>query len=356
MMNTENRTETIAESNVDTEKCLEDIRAMMTTGHKSIRIEKHTFFYWGISGALLTALIAFLYQNQTIHMNTMTYTALCAVVLGLVGYLDYRKTREIRSAQDESISLIQVKMTRIWWLLIGTAILFNIGLMVYGGTSAYSIWFVLIGLAIIIHASFSTQPLAKFGFALIAMGIFLPALMPYTGLTWVTVSVYGVGVPLLGFMLYQSSGFWQANKPYAVIVWLVIAVAPGYIAYEVEKNINKIDLPSKSISLAEYMSQPSLQKGLQAIRLPAGTVVPLKLSAKGSVISDSVFTELPLVLKEPIEVAVEHGKLTGSYRVGHGAWSSLHSWELLKIKHLLVDINPEKGLTLNANLGILDRK
>jgi len=355
-MNTENRTETTTESNADTEKCLEDIRAMMTTGHKSIRIEKHTFFYWGIAGALLTALIDFLYRNTAIHMNTMTYAILCAVVLGLVGYFDYRKTREIRSSQDKSISFIQVKMTRIWWLLIGTAILFNIGLMVYGGTSAYSVWFLLIGLAIIIHASFSTQPLAKFGFALIAIGIFLPALLPYSGLTWVTISVYGLGVPLLGFMLYQKTGFWQANKPYAVIVWLVIAVVPGYAAYKTEKNINKIDVPTQSVSLAEYMSQPTPQKGLQVVHIPAGTIVPLTLSAKGSVISDSVFTQLPLILKEPIEVVVEHGKLTGSYRVGHGAWSSLHSWELLNINHLLIDINPKKGLTLDANLGILDRK
>ena len=355
-MNTENRTEKALDSTMDTEKCLEDIRAMMTTGHKSIRIEKHTFFYWGIAGALLTALIAFLYRNTAIHMNTVAYMVLCVVVLGLVGYFDYRKTRKIRSSQDESVSFIQVKMTKIWWLLIGTAILFNVGLMVYGGTSAYSLWFVLIGIAIIIHGSFSTQPLAKFGFALIAIGVFLPALLPYTGLTWVAISVYGLGVPLLGFMLYQKSGFWQANKVYAVIVWLVIAVVPGYAAYKIESNINKIDVPTTSISLAEYMSQPTSQKGLQVISLPAGTVVPLKLSAKGSVISDSVFTQLPLILKEPIEVVVEHGKLTGSYRVGHGAWSSLHSWELLNINHLLIDINPEKGLTLDAKLGILDRK
>ena len=353
IMNTENRTEKTLDSTMDAEKCLEDIRTMMTTGHKSIRIEKHTFFYWGIAGALLTALIAFLYRNTAIHMNTVAYAVLCVVVLGLVGYFDYRKTRKIRSSQDESVSFIQVKMTKIWWLLIGTAILFNVGLMVYGGTSAYSLWFVLIGIAIIIHGSFSTQPLAKFGFALIAIGVFLPALLPYTGLTWVAISVYGFGVPLLGFMLYQKTGFWRANKSYAVIVWLVIAVVPGYAAYKIESNINKIDVPTISISLAKYMSQPTSQKGLQVIHIPAGTIVPLKLSAKGDLIDDGMPIELPLTLNKSIEVVLENGKLNGMYRVEQGDWSNISSQQILRINDLFIDINAQKGLNMDTQLGLL---
>jgi hypothetical protein len=129
-MTSQDKTEQTPEAPVKSEEYLKDILSMMTTGHKSIRIEKHTFFYWGISGALLTALVAFLYQNAMMLMNTTIYAILCTVILGVVGYFDYRKTRELRKAQDESVSFIQVKMTRIWWLLIGTAILFNVGLMV----------------------------------------------------------------------------------------------------------------------------------------------------------------------------------------------------------------------------------
>jgi len=355
-MTVEKNIERQPESASTTEQRLEDIRAMMDIGHKSIRIEKHTFFYWGIAGGLLTALLELLYRNAAMLMTTTAYVVLCATVLGVVGYIDYRKTREIRRSQDKSLSFIQVRMTRIWWLLIGTGILFNVGLMVYGGNTAYSIWFILIGLAIIIHASFSTQPLGYYGLALIAIGIIAPALLPYAGLRWLAVSVFAIGIPLLGFMLYRSSGFWQADRPYAVVVWLLLAVMPGYAAYQVEKNINAPHIPATTLSMVDYQSNPASQAKPQIIKLPAGTTVPLKLSAQSSVISDSVFTQLPLVLKESVEVVVENGKLTGTYRIGQGAWSTLKSWELLSIKDLMINMTPEEGLTMDVKLGILDRQ
>jgi len=355
-MPVEKNIDTKSESETKPEQCLEDIRSMMDIGHKSIRIEKHTFFYWGIAGGLLTVLLELLYRTAPMIMNTTIYVVLCAAILGAVGYFDYRKTREIRRCQDKSVSFVQVRMTRIWWLLIGTAILFNVGLMIYGGSTAYSIWFILIGLAIIIHASFSTQPLGQYGLALIAIGIISPALLPYSGLRWLAVSVFAIGIPLLGFMLYRSSGFWQADKPYAVVIWLLLTVIPGYAVYEVEKNINAPHIPATTLSMADYQSNPTSQAKAQIIKLPAGTTVPLKLSAQGSVISDSVFTQLPLVLKEPVEVVVENGKLSGTYRIGQGAWSTLKSWELLSINDLLINITPQKGLTMDVKLGILGRQ
>ena len=340
----------------ETEQRLEDIQSMMHIGHKSIQIEKHTFFYWGIAGGLLTVLLEFLYRNAATLMTTTVYVGLCITVLGLVGYFDYRKTRKIRRSQDKSVSFIQVRMTRIWWLLIGTAILFSAGLDVYGGSAVYSIWFVLIGLAIIINASFTTQPLGYYGCALIAIGIVSPMLLPYSGLKWLAVSVFGVGVPLLGFMLYRKFGFWQANKSYAVIVWLVLSTAPGYVIYAVEKNITAPLIPSTMLSLAEYQSNPTSPAGLQIIKLPVGTIVPLKLSAQGKTIADGVFTQLPLVLNEPVEVVLENGKLNGTYRIGQGAWSTLKSWELLSFNDLYINLTSQEGFTMDVKLGILDRK
>lgn len=344
------------DSTTESEQRLEDIRSMMDIGHKSIHIEKHTFFYWGIAGGFLTALLEFLYRSAAMLMSTSIYVVLCTTVLGVVGYFDYRKTREIRRSQDKSVSFIQVRMTRIWWLLIGTAILFSAGLDLYGGAAVYSIWFVLIGLAVIIHASFTTQPLGYYGCALIAIGIISPMLLPYSGLRWLAVSVFSVGIPLLGFMLYRRSGFWQADKPYAAAVWLMLAVVPGYAMYEVGKSINAPHIPATTLSLAEYQSNPTSQPKLQIIKLPAGTTVPLKLSAQGKAISDSVFTQLPLVLKEPVEIILENGKLNGTYRVGDGAWSSLKSWELLSINDLFINMTPEEGFTMDVKLGIMDRK
>jgi len=339
----------------DTEQRLEDIRSMMDAGHKSIRIEKHTFFYWGIAGGLLTLLIEMLYRDSKL-INTTIYVLLCAITLGTVGYLDYRKTHELRRSQDKSVSFIQTRITQVWWLLLGTAILFVVGLMVYGGVAVYSIWFVLIGVAIIIHASFSTQPLRQYGFALIATAIVSPALLPYSGLMWTAVSIYAVGIPLLGFMLYQNSGFWQADKPYAVVIWLILAITPGYVVYKIEDNKNKLHIPELTVSLAAYQSNPSNQSTLQIIKIPAGTTVPLKLSAQGDVFSDSVFTQLPLVLKESVEIVLDNGEVNGTYRVGNGAWSRLKSWEVLRLKDMLVKVTPDEGLTINAKLGILDKQ
>ncbi|MCF6208444.1 MAG: hypothetical protein L3J61_03540, partial [Ghiorsea sp.] len=94
----------------------------------------------------------------------------------------------------------------------------------------------------------------------------------------------------------------------------------------------------------------------QIVILPAGTIVPLKLSAKGSFILDSAFVELPLELKEPIEVVVENGNITGMYQVGQGKRLSLWSRELFKINDLFINITPEEGLTMDSQIGIADRK
>ncbi len=333
---------------------LESIHAMLSSGHQSIRIEKHTFFYWGIAGGLLTALLEFLYRNVAMLMNTTIYVLLCASILGTIGYLDYRKTRNIRRSQDESLSFIQVRMTRIWWLLIGAAIAFNVGLGIYGGNIAFSMWFILIGLAIIIQSFFSTQPLMPFGIALIVIGAISPLCLPYTGLSWLAVSVFGVGIPLLGFMLYQTSGLWQADKPYAVIIWFVLAIAPGYAAYQADLLSRQAKVPTvTAISLAEYQANAALQQGSQIIRLPIGTIVPLKLSAKGSLIDDSISIELPLKLNKSIEVVLENGKLNGMYRVGQGEWSNISRRKILRINDLFIDINAKKGLNMDTQLGIL---
>ncbi len=355
MSNEKHNKEELGAGVVENQQRLEDIRAMMDIGHKSIRIEKHTFFYWGIAGGLLTLLIAFLYRESML-MNTTIYTLMCAAILGVVGYLDYRKTRDIRRSQDKSVSFIQVRMTRIWWLLIATAVLFVVGIDIYGGIAVHSVWFILIGVAIIIHASFSTQPLARYDVAFIAVGIVSPALLPYSGLMWLAVSIFSVGVPLLGFMLYQKSGFWQAGKPYAVFMWLVIAILPSCAVYAVGKSGDTLRIPSTVVSLADYQNLAAPQAGFQIIKLPAGTKIPLMLSAKGGVIEDSGVIQLPLVLSDAVELVLENGKLNGTYRVGTGAWSTLKSWQLLSIRDLRINMTPEQGFTVNAQLRVLDKK
>jgi len=333
---------------------LEAINAMLISGHQSIRIEKHTFYYWGIAGGLLAAVLPLIYALVgNVWINLALFVLVCGSVLALVAFLDNRKTRKIRRSQDESVSFIQTKITHIWWLLIAVAILLTVGFNVYGGGAIdIALWFLLIGLALIIHGFFSIQPLTRFGTALVAISIVTPFLLPYEGLRWLQVSVFGIGMPLLGFMLYRNSGLWNANTPQALVVWLVLATLPGYGLYMAEQ-VYQLQTPMvKPVSLADYQQQPALQQGSQIVQLPAGTSLPLKLSAKGDVISDSAFIALPVTLKSAIEVVLENGKLNGLYRIDQGKWQKLRAWKLINIQNLLIDLNPQSGLNMDVQLNI----
>ncbi|MDQ6955442.1 MAG: hypothetical protein Q9M20_08370 [Mariprofundaceae bacterium] len=339
---------------IDPLEQLEAIKAMLSSGHQSIRIEKHTFYYWGIAGGLLSAVLPLIYaQVGNVWINLAVFVSVCGSVLGLVAFLDHRKTRKIRRSQDESVSFIQTKITHIWWLLIAVAIVLTTGLAIYGGGAIdIAVWLLLMGLALIIHGFFSTQPLMRFGVALIAISIVSPFLLPYGGLRWLAVSVFGIGIPLLGFMLYQKSGFWNAKKPKALVVWLALAILPGYGLYMAEQA-PQLQAPEVTpVSLADYQQQPTLQQGSQIVQIPAGTRLPIKLSAKGDIISDSAFIELPITLKNTIEVVLENGKLNGLYRIDQGKWQKLRAWRLISINDLFIDLNPQSGLNMDVQLRI----
>lgn len=339
---------------IDPLQQLEAINAMLVSGHQSIRIEKHTFYYWGIAGGFLSAVLPLIYaQVGNAWINLAVFVLVCGSVLGLVASLDYRKTRRIRRSQDESVSFIQTKITHIWWLLTAVAIVLTAGLAIYGGGAIdIAVWFLLMGLALIIHGLFSTQPLMRFGVALCAISIVSPFLLPYEGVRWLSVSVFGIGIPLLGFMLYQKSGLWNAKKPAALFAWLVLAILPGYGLYMVEQ-VPQLQVPEVTpVSLADYQQQPSLQHGSQIVQIPAGISLPLKLSVKGDVISDSAFIELPITLKRTIEVVLKNGKLNGLYRIDQGEWQKLHAWRLISINNLFIDLNPQSGLNMGVQLRI----
>ena len=258
---------------IDPLQQLEAINAMLISGHQSIRIEKHTFFYWGIAGGLLAAVLPFIYAMvANFWGNLAIFVSICGGVLGLVAFFDNRKTRWIRRSQDESVSFIQTKITHIWWLLIAVAIVLTIGLDLYGGGAIdISVWFLLIGLALIIHGFFSTQPLLRFGVALIGISMITPLLLPYEGARWLAVSVFGIGMPLLGFMLYQNSEFCNAKKPLALFIWLILATLPGYGIYKAEQSYQLQTPTVNPVSLVDYQAQPALQQGSQIVTLPAGT-------------------------------------------------------------------------------------
>ncbi len=107
----------------EAEQRLEDIRSMMDAGQKSIRMEKHTLIYWGITGGLLCTIMPFLLGRFTGYWTTISiFMATITIALATVAVIDYRKTRQIRRQQDRSTSFVQKQITRIWWMLIATTL------------------------------------------------------------------------------------------------------------------------------------------------------------------------------------------------------------------------------------------
>ena len=70
-MSVEINIEANPDSSNETEQRLKDIRSMMDAGHKSIRLEKHSLIYWGITGGLLCTAMPFLLERLTDYWTTI---------------------------------------------------------------------------------------------------------------------------------------------------------------------------------------------------------------------------------------------------------------------------------------------
>ena len=115
---------------------LEAIHSMLSAGHRSIRMQRHSFILWGITGGILCLATEHIITPARFPVHWQRAVAvmlLLGIVLTGVAIADYYYTRYRIRTRDESLPFAQAQLTKVWWLLVGMGVLFTFGTHFFGG-------------------------------------------------------------------------------------------------------------------------------------------------------------------------------------------------------------------------------
>jgi len=304
---------------------IEAIHTMMASGHRSVHMERHTLILWGLTTAFLILVGGAIFTHERFPVSwirALSVTTFITIVLTAVAYFDFYLIRRSRDEREESISFVQLQVTKVWWLLVGLIVMINLGMHFYGGGYMfYSLVLIIMGLALYIHGLFSRQMLALAGVMMILLGLASITLrLPFPVIEWLTIFCFGLGWPLLGFTLNHP----RLNKSLKYrlsfsLLWLAIVTIPTVAIYQ---SGRLEDVPETTpIPLTQYLQQgETVAVTEEVVTIPAGTIVPLKVELSGDVLEGLNVTTLPMLLSHPIDIVLSDGKPDGRFRVAQGPW------------------------------------
>jgi len=336
---------------------LEAIHAMMASGHRSVRIERHTLLLWGLAAAFLILAVEVIFSKQRfpeIWLRSLSANAFIAVVLTAVAIWDYRLTHRARRQRDETLSFVQQQLMKVWWLLVGLIVLINLGMNFFGGGYMfYGVLLTVMGVAFYVHGLFSQQMLAWIGVLLIGLGLASVAVkLPFALMEWLAFFVFGLGLPFLALLLPRTENHaTHQRRLLAALAWLTLVLVPTGVVYEWSKRVARPDVPATE--LAVFQRQPQTVRGLQVVRLPAGTLVPVQIEITGDVLEGAGTALLPMRLARPVELVLRDGELDGRFRVGDDEWKQRLYNLRVRMTDLSALLRSSDGpqVTLKANFG-----
>ncbi len=336
---------------------LEAIHSMMASGHRSVRLERHTLLLWGVASALLiivTDMIFHLEQFKERWVFHFVVTAFISTVLLTVGIIDYRLTRRARAHRGETLSFVQKQVTKVWWLLIGLIVLLELGMNFFGGGFMfYGLVLALMGLAFYVQGLFSQQMLSWIGVLLIVLGLGSIAIqLPFLAQKWLAASTLGLGLPLLALVLdCPAVHGTPVRRALFSVAWLCLMALPTAAAYHFTASSGTQDL--KEISLTEFLAAPGDTFGL-AVRLPAGSAVPVLWNFSGGVLSGKN-PVMNLNLDQDVVVALDgNGKPSGVFKPADGRWRKVQGGISFLVDDIKADLDPHNGprITIDSRIEI----
>ena len=301
---------------------LESIHAMLDSGHHSVRMDSHSLVIWGLAGGFLCVVGDWLITPANFPERWQQALVLLALVGGVLtgaGFSDYRLTQRMRQARDETLPFVQRQIVKVWWLLMGLGLLVNNGMIFYGGGyMSYGLWMFLVGLALTIHGLFSQQPLKWYGTLLLLLGVGVVLThIPHEASRWLAAVAFGIGLPILGVMLSKQ----RATRVWSM-AWIALILVIGGSAYW---GVYRLNIPRGAVvSLEDFVGGEYIGQGVQILRIPARTEIPLKLVITGDVVDD-VSDEIPLTLSKALDIGLRDGRATSWYRIDQGVWRDTHA-------------------------------
>jgi hypothetical protein len=336
------------------------IHAMLSAGQRSLRIERHSLLLWGIPAGLLFALSEFILTPAQIPDNSqraLAWLALLVVVLTAVAGIDWMWTRRVKEARDEAWSFIHRQVQKVWWLLMGLAVLTTFAMFFYGGGYMLcAVWLVILGLSLYLHGLFSEELLEWIGAVTIVIGIgSLFAQLPYETMRWIATAVFGIGLPLLAMMLDRGQHRPASVRLGQMLIWLAaVLVIPLWLEQRVHAGPQ---IEPEPLTLAAFRSNQRPTTGYHSVTLPAGTSIPVEIELDGDLfVTSGEKPVLPLVLNRPIELMMRDGKLTGDARFAGESWQLARQVRWITIPWIKADLTPENGPVVTSNLIVQLRK
>jgi hypothetical protein len=334
---------------------LDSIHAMLSAGHRNLRIERHSLVLWGVScgGLILTSnRILTAEQFPMLEQRAIGWLILLALTVSGISLLDWHLTRRAKQARDEAWSFIHRQMLKVWWLLMSVGVLLTFATFFYGGGyMIFAAWVVLAGLGLYVHGLFSEELLEWTGALIIAIGIGMLAFrLNYTSSQWVAASTLGLGLPLLAAMLDRGRQRAAWVRLVQSVGWLLCVLIPPLLAQRLANASDPPDAPV--VSLEEFRRQPALQ---QIVTLPAGSSIPVRVEVSGDMFRASNTSVLPLVLNEPIEIMMRNGQLTGDWRFPGESWKLAREIHWISIPWIKADLTPQTGPEIRTSLVVEDQ-
>lgn len=343
---------------VSTSTQLDAIYSMMEEGQHSVKMERHSLLIWGITAAILILITDLLFNLNTISVRwqlILAQTTFISIVLFIAGSWDLKLTRKVRQQRDESLSFIQLQLTKVWWFFIALIVLLNVGMNFFGGGYMfYGLTIALIGMAFYIQGLFSTQMLKWIGVMLIVIGLASVALNLHFLVTkWLAAGVFGLGFPLLAFILNKNKTHSTLTKRLVLsMVWFAIVIFPAVIVYQQKLNFNADGLITRNVSEYKLLNKKqSMAK--QIIHLEKGTEVPLNINLVADNFNIGRNGDVRVKLKKDFDVVIEAGKANGFFRANGGDWQSRKN--ILRIRTFKMEsvIEQQKGPSLNLDIKML---
>lgn len=333
---------------------LNAIHAMLSVGHRNLRIERHSLLLWGIPAGVLFAIsdnILTPTQIPSLEQRALAWLLLIGVVLGTVGGIDWWWTRQVKQARDEAWSFIHRQIQKVWWLLMGLATLSTFGMFFFGGGyMVCALWLVIVGLGLYLHGLFSEELLEWIGVVIILIGIgSLFANLPYESMRWIAAAVFGLGLPLLALMLDRGRHRAATVRLGQMLFWLGAVLALPLGLETLAQRSAPPDEPA--ISLDDFRRNSLPANGSTIINLPAGTRVPVEFEIAGDIfVNSGEKAVLPLTLARPIELLLQDGQLTGSNRFPGEPWQLARQTRWVHIPWVKAELTPEKGPFVSSQL------
>ncbi|HYD32043.1 MAG TPA: hypothetical protein VEB64_14475 [Azospirillaceae bacterium] len=326
------------------------IHSMLSAGHRSLRIERHTLVLWGVAGgALMLFGDSILTEDQfpVLERRALAWLALLTLVLGGVGALDWHLTRHAKRVRDEAWSFIHRQVLKVWWLLMAIGTLLTFATFFFGGGYMLcAAWLVLIGLGLYVHGLFSEELLEWIGALVIATGtVSLCYRLDFETMRWIAASVMGLGLPLLAAMLDRGRARPSWHRAMQSAAWMLVVLGVPLAAHVSTRPAVASDMAT--ISLDAFRKEAPA--GDRIVAIPAGTSVPVEIEVTGTAFRNSRIV-FPLTLAAPLEVVTADGTPTGSVRFLGESWATANEALLIRIPAIKATLTPGQGPVVHATL------